>query len=126
MRDGGRPAQLDILRQRPGRQDGSSVAQLRGILPESRRRSFLLAQGRPDPHLPPSHIPDRRASATQLETVSGLITSWISHGLRGNRRSGDSQALTKISRAAQIVKDAGKLDYMELSIAAKAYYVLTK
>src|SRR4051812_39510964 len=54
MRDGGRPAQLDILRQRPGRQDGSSVAQLRGILPESRRRSFLLAQGRPDPHLPPS------------------------------------------------------------------------
>src|SRR3954470_6598124 len=94
MRDGGRPAQLDILRQRPGRQDGSSVAQLRGILPESRRRSFLLAQGRPDPHLPPSHIPDRRASATQLETVSGLITSWISHGLRGNRRSGDSQALT--------------------------------
>src|SRR4051812_38666770 len=32
----------------------------------------------------------------------------------------------KISRAAQIVKDAGKLDYMELSIAAKAYYVLTK
>ena len=32
----------------------------------------------------------------------------------------------KISGAAQIVKDAGKLDYMELSIAAKAYYILTK
>jgi uncharacterized protein YwgA len=32
----------------------------------------------------------------------------------------------KILGAAQLIKDAGKLDYMELSIAAKAYYVITK
>ena len=32
----------------------------------------------------------------------------------------------KIHDAAQSVKNAGNLDYMELSIAAKAYYVLTK
>jgi len=32
----------------------------------------------------------------------------------------------KIFGAAQIIKDAGNLDYMELSIAAKAYYVLAK
>ena len=32
----------------------------------------------------------------------------------------------RIQRAASVVKQAGDLDYMELSIAAKAYYVLTK
>ena len=32
----------------------------------------------------------------------------------------------KIQAAAQVVKSAGNLDYMELSIAAKAYYVLNK
>jgi len=31
-----------------------------------------------------------------------------------------------IQRAASVVKQAGDLDYMELSIAAKAYYVLNK
>ncbi|MDX2151473.1 MAG: hypothetical protein SFV54_12120 [Bryobacteraceae bacterium] len=31
-----------------------------------------------------------------------------------------------IESAANVVKSAGNLDYMELSIAAKAYYVLTK
>ena len=31
-----------------------------------------------------------------------------------------------IQRAASVVKQAGDLDYMELSIAAKAYYVLIK
>ncbi len=33
---------------------------------------------------------------------------------------------SKIQKAAAIVKKAGDLDYMELSIAAKAYYVLNK
>jgi uncharacterized protein YwgA len=30
----------------------------------------------------------------------------------------------RVAKAANVVKDAGNLDYMELSIAAKAYYVL--
>lgn len=33
---------------------------------------------------------------------------------------------TRIQKAAQVVSQAGDLDYMELSIAAKAYYVLNK
>ena len=32
----------------------------------------------------------------------------------------------EIEKAAKVITDAGNLDYMELSIAAKAYYVLTK
>ena len=37
-----------------------------------------------------------------------------------------AQLWPKIQNAAAIVKKAGDLDYMELSIAAKAYYVLNK
>jgi uncharacterized protein YwgA len=37
-----------------------------------------------------------------------------------------SQLWLKIQEAAAVVKKAGDLDYMELSIAAKAYYVLNK
>jgi uncharacterized protein YwgA len=33
---------------------------------------------------------------------------------------------SKIEAAARVVNDAGNLDYMELSIAAKAYYILTQ
>lgn len=32
----------------------------------------------------------------------------------------------QIEKAAKVITEAGNLDYMELSIAAKAYYVLTK
>ncbi len=32
----------------------------------------------------------------------------------------------KIEAAAKVVNEAGNLDYMELSIAAKAYYILTR
>jgi len=38
----------------------------------------------------------------------------------------DPELWQRIQQAASIVKQAGDLDYMELSIAAKAYYVLTK
>jgi uncharacterized protein YwgA len=37
-----------------------------------------------------------------------------------------SQLWIQIQKAAQVVRKAGDLDYMELSIAAKAYYVLIK
>jgi uncharacterized protein YwgA len=37
-----------------------------------------------------------------------------------------SQLWVRIQKAAQVVRKAGDLDYMELSIAAKAYYVLNK
>ncbi len=33
---------------------------------------------------------------------------------------------TQIHKAASVIKQAGDLDYMELSVAAKAYYVLNK
>jgi uncharacterized protein YwgA len=37
-----------------------------------------------------------------------------------------SELWSRVQRAASVVKEAGELDYMELSIAAKAYYVLNK
>jgi uncharacterized protein YwgA len=39
---------------------------------------------------------------------------------------GQSLLWSKIQKAAGVIKSAGELDYMELSIAAKAYYVLIK
>lgn len=36
------------------------------------------------------------------------------------------QIWTKIQRAARLLTEAGNLNYMELSVAAKAYYVLTQ
>jgi uncharacterized protein YwgA len=37
-----------------------------------------------------------------------------------------AQLWSQVQRAAAVVRKAGDLDYMELSIAAKAYYVLNK
>ena len=49
-------------------------------------------------------------------------------GMRiADRKTENEPALwQRIQRAASVVKQAGDLDYLELSIAAKAYYVLNK
>ena len=46
--------------------------------------------------------------------------------LADRKVEGQASLWTEIERAAGIVRKAGDLDYMELSIAAKAYYVLNK
>jgi uncharacterized protein YwgA len=46
--------------------------------------------------------------------------------LADRKAEGQSQLWIRIQKAAQLVTKAGDLDYMELSIAAKAFYVLTK
>ncbi len=46
--------------------------------------------------------------------------------LAERKAEGLPQLWTKIENAAHVVRQAGDLDYMELSIAAKAYYVLNK
>jgi uncharacterized protein YwgA len=46
--------------------------------------------------------------------------------LAAKKASASVELWQKIQDAAKIVKEAGNLDYMELSIAAKAYYVLTR
>jgi hypothetical protein len=49
-------------------------------------------------------------------------------GIRmADRKAEQNVALwNQIQRAVAVVRNAGDLDYMELSIAAKAYYVLNK
>ena len=46
--------------------------------------------------------------------------------LADRKAEGQSQLWNRIQKAAQVVTKAGDLDYMELSIAAKAFYVLNK
>ena len=46
--------------------------------------------------------------------------------LADRKTAGHAQLWDKIQDAAAIIRKAGDLDYMELSIAAKAYYVLNK
>lgn len=46
--------------------------------------------------------------------------------LADRKAEGQIQLWIQIQKAAQVVRKAGDLDYMELSIAAKAYYVLIK
>jgi uncharacterized protein YwgA len=46
--------------------------------------------------------------------------------LADRKAEGQPQLWIQIQKAAQVVRKAGDLDYMELSIAAKAYYVLNK
>src|ERR1700722_3162727 len=46
--------------------------------------------------------------------------------LADRKTEGQPQIWGQIQAAAQVVRKAGDLDYMELSIAAKAYYVLIK
>ena len=46
--------------------------------------------------------------------------------LADRKTAAQSQLWIQIEKAAQVVRKAGDLDYMELSIAAKAYYVLNK
>jgi len=44
-----------------------------------------------------------------------------------NRKAAlQTELWTRIETAAKVVNEAGNLDYMELSIAAKAYYILTE
>jgi len=46
--------------------------------------------------------------------------------LAERKAEGQVQLWSKIQKAAEVIMKAGDLDYMELSIAAKAYYVLNK
>jgi uncharacterized protein YwgA len=46
--------------------------------------------------------------------------------LADRKAAGQAQLWDQIQKAASVVRKAGDLDYMELSIAAKAFYVLTK
>ncbi|MCX6633484.1 MAG: hypothetical protein NT090_00080 [Acidobacteria bacterium] len=46
--------------------------------------------------------------------------------IAGRKAEKRSELWSRVQRAASVVKEAGELDYMELSIAAKAYYVLNK
>jgi len=46
--------------------------------------------------------------------------------LADKKAQANPQIMRDIEAAAKIVNEAGNLDYMELSIAAKAYYILTR
>jgi uncharacterized protein YwgA len=46
--------------------------------------------------------------------------------IAGRKASMNPQLWKRIEASAKVVIDAGNLDYMELSIAAKAYYILTQ
>ena len=46
--------------------------------------------------------------------------------IAGRKAEKQSELWSRVQGAASVVKGAGELDYMELSIAAKAYYVLNK
>jgi uncharacterized protein YwgA len=45
--------------------------------------------------------------------------------LADKKASSNPELWEQVEKAANVVSDSGNLDYMELSIAAKAYYVLT-
>jgi len=63
---------LGVLWQRPGRQNGRSATQLRGLLSAGRSRSVYLAQGRSLPHCRSAHHPARRTSTAQLSSPGRL------------------------------------------------------